>query len=64
MFKSQEQERLFNFIKRHSGEAIPQELLYTGYQTDKNKYGQTPLIYWIEERRGEDIPQELYYPNY
>ncbi len=37
-------------------EAIPEELYYPNYQTDKDEYGQTPLMLWIEYRRRENIP--------
>ncbi len=59
--QSTKQMRLFDFIKYHAKETIPQELLYPGYRTDKNNYGQTPLMYWIESRHGGAIPDCLYY---
>ena len=49
------------WIKYGKGKNIPQELYYDNYQTDKAKFGRTPLMLWIEWRRGEAIPQELYY---
>ena len=36
------------WIAWRKGEAIPQELYYQDYQTDKDEDGQTPLMYWIE----------------
>ena len=43
------------WIETRRGEDIPQELFYDGWQTDKDKSGQTPLMMWIE--RGRDIHQ-------
>ena len=31
------------------------------YQTYKDEYGETPLMFWIRERQGEAIPECLYY---
>ena len=52
------------WIEYRYDEAIPQELYYDGYQTDRDSDGQTPLMYWIKYRQNEDIPQELYYDNW
>ena len=43
---------------------IPQELLYLGYPTDRDKRGQTPLMLWINVRKGEPVPYELKYANW
>ena len=51
------------WIENREDEAIPDCLFYEGYQTDKNKDGQTPLMLWIENRDEEDIPYQLYYPK-
>ena len=45
-----------HWIEHRRGEAIPDELLYTKCQTDRDGDGQTPLMYWIRFRRGEAIP--------
>ena len=45
------------WIKYRRGKDIPQDLLYDGWQTDKNKIGQTPLMIRIEHHYGKDIPQ-------
>ena len=52
------------WIECRHDEAIPEELYYDGYQTDKNSNGQTPLMMWIEERHSEDIPEDFYYDGY
>lgn len=47
--------------QKYDGEKIPEQLFYDGYQTDKNKYNETPLILWITYRTNKPIPEELYY---
>lgn len=49
------------WIEADRNETIPKELLYPGWQTDKDKYGKTPLMMWIRYRYNRDIPEELYY---
>ena len=49
------------WIESRYEEDIPQDLYYDGYQTDRNKNGETALMLWIESRYGENIPQELLY---
>jgi len=54
---------------------MPEELKYSGWQTDKDWFGRTPLMQWIEFRyddliRGGPlepyscIPEELKYPRW
>lgn len=47
------------WIFARKGEDIPKELLYTGYKTDKDKDGDTPLMLWISCRKSEAIPDIL-----
>lgn len=48
------------WIEADRNENIPKELLYDNYQTDKDKYGKTPLMLWIRyHRKNENIPEEL-----
>ena len=51
------------WVEHREGEAIPEELYYDDYQTDKNEDGETALMIWIEYRYGDDIPQGLLYPG-
>lgn len=39
--------------------AIPDELKYPGWRTDKTKYGSTPLMLWVKHRPGEAIPEDM-----
>ena len=50
MLNSSEKKRLFKFIENNRNENIPQKLYYEGCQTDKDKYGKTPLMLWIRYR--------------
>lgn len=43
---------------------VPKELYYDGWQTDRNKDGDTPLMLWIHTYPSENIPQELFYTGY
>lgn len=52
------------WIKHHKSENIPEELYYTGYQTDKDEYGYTPLMLWVENCHDKNIPRQLYYNNW
>ena len=47
------------WVVRRPDESAPQELYYEGWQTDKDKYGKTPLMNWVHWRRDEAIPKEL-----
>ena len=49
------------WILFRKGEAIPKELLYDGYQTDRSRDDYTPLMLWIRDRSGEPIPDCLLY---
>lgn len=51
------------WIEADRNENIPKELLYPGWQTDKDKYGRTPLMFWVRYRYNKDVPEELYYDN-
>ena len=44
------------WIDRRYNEAIPECLYYEGWITDKDSYGQTPLMIWVKNRKGETIP--------
>lgn len=44
------------WITWRKDEAIPKELLYPNYSSDKDHLGRTPLGMWIEDHRGEAIP--------
>ena len=43
---------------------IPKELYYDDYQTDRDEFGNTPLMLWIQWHKGIDIPKKLYYKGY
>ena len=44
------------WIENRRGESIPSCLYYDGWQTDKDHYKQTPLMFWIGRRQCEPIP--------
>ncbi len=46
------------WIEYRPGEDIPKELYYDGYQTDKDNYGWSPLMFWIIYRPGEAGDQQ------
>ena len=49
-------------IEPQSG--IPEELKYEDWQTDTNRYDETPLMLWIMFRDNEPIPGELKYEDW
>ena len=38
---------LMYWIEQRLGEPIPKELYYSNWQTDRNKWNETPLMFWI-----------------
>jgi hypothetical protein len=51
-------------LLREPQSGIPEELKYSGWQTDKNNWDGTPLMFWICRRKNEPIPEELKYPGW
>ena len=52
------------WITCRRNQSIPNELKYSGWQTDKDEYQHTPLMLWIKQRDGEPIPNCLYYKDW
>ena len=57
MFSIQQQPMMW--IQDRKNETIPTNLLYEGYQTDKDIDGLTPLKLWNEFRKDESIPNDF-----
>jgi hypothetical protein len=52
------------WIAYRNNEPIPEELKYPDWKTDKDDYGNTPLMLWIQYRNNEQLPEELKYSGW
>jgi hypothetical protein len=52
------------WIECRKYEPVPEELFYTGCQTDSDHNGETPLRKWIYTRYNEPIPEQLKYTGW